>query len=361
VKVRAENLYYLLSYAWRCFEEAEVAAISAEADASAEQILVRALCSSGQRLLGRRLDRGYREERDELRRPRGRIDVSLAIARSSRARGVLPCTFDELTADVLHNQIIKSMLVRVSAAEGIAERLRLGARALVARMTDVATIPVSEECFRRVQLGGHLRQYRLPLAICALLQRCLLPHPTTGAWQLQTFTGDERQMGLLFESYVRAFLEDSRDPFPEVGRSRLRWRVEGDALGLLPGMETDVTLRRPGQTAILETKCYAQALVSGPHGAVKRLRSENINQLAAYLANVEAPPGRLTGVLLYAVDQPTIPPARFRLGGVEVLVRELNLAQPWQAIEHDLRELAVAIAAHPPPQANPVAARSHAL
>lgn len=348
MQVRAENLYYLLSYAWRCFDEAEAAEISTETDASAEQILVRALCAATQRLLLRQLDRGYREEQDELRRPRGRIDVGLAIARSSHARGVLPCAFDELTESVLHNRILKAMLQRVAVVENVDPKLRAVARALAARMPEVQPLVLAEHHFQRLQLGANLRRYRLTLGICALLHRCLLPHPTTGAWQLQSFTGDEREMGHLFEAYVRAFLEDHDDTFPSVGRSKLRWRTEGDTAGLLPGLQTDVTLGRPGQTVVLEMKCYAHALVNSGHGEVRRLRSENVCQLAAYLANIDAPAGRLTGLLLYAVDKPTLPAARFRLLGHEVIVREMNIGQPWREIERDMLAMIQALAAPEP-------------
>lgn len=342
--VCAENLYYLLSYAWRCFEEAEAMAISTDVDADAEQILVRALCAATQRLLVRQLDRGYREERDELRRPRGRIDVSLALARSSRARGVLPCAFDELSASVLHNQILRSMLLRVAVAEGVHPKQRVAARALAAQMGDVEPVALADHHFQRLQLGANLRRYRLSLGICGLLHHCLLPHPTTGAWQLQSFSGDDRAMGHLFEAYVRAFLEQHNEVFPEVRRSALKWRTEGDTAGLLPALETDVTLRRPGQTVVIESKCYTQPLVRGAYGETRRVRSENVCQLAAYLANIEPVTGRLTGVLLYAVDKPTVPAARFWLLGHDVLVREINIGQPWRDIERDMLALVAAIA-----------------
>lgn len=339
MQVRAENLYYLLSYAWRCFDESEAVAISAVGDAPAEQILVRALCSVMERLLRRQLDRGYREERDELRRPRGRIDVSLAIARSSRARGVLPCVFDELTEDVVHNQILKSMLARVAIAERVDGALRLTARRIASQMVNVGVVELSQDKFQRLQLGGNLRRYRLPLAICALLHRCLLPHPTTGGWQLQSFAGDEREMGLLFEAYVRAFMEENKAPFLHVGRSRIRWIAEGETASLLPGMSTDITLTRAEQTVLVETKCYGRALVPGPHGGGARLRSHDVCQLAAYLANFPPSSASLSGALVYAVDKPTVPSARFRLLRREVHVREIDIAQPWQIIERDMRDL----------------------
>lgn len=345
MQVRVENLYFLLCYVWGHFEERDLVEIAADEARTAEELFARVLVTASRRLLRQRLDRGYREDVDDLRRPRGKIHFARTAARGAEVRGVLECGFDDTTEDVLHNRIIKATVKRLAMVEGLSNDLRHGLLAIAREMPTVADVPISAQDFQRVQLHSNLRRYRLALNVCALLHRCLLPDERTGRWQFRSFAGDEREMGLLFESFVREFLAREQRVFPKVERTRIRWVVEGETNGLLPGLNTDITLRRPGHAVVVETKCYGAPLVSGQFGNSATLRSKDVCQLVAYLANFRADGDRLAGVLLYAVDRPTVPPTRMRLLGHEVYVLELNLNQPWQELDCALHGLVELLAA----------------
>lgn len=345
MQVRAQNLYYLLSYAWGHFEERDLVEIAANEARTAEELFARVLVAAAQRLLRQRLDRGYREETDELKRPRGKINFARTAARGVQVRGVLECVFDDTTEDVLHNRIIKATARRLATVEGLEAGLRHGLLAVAREMPAVADSSITGQDFQRVQLHSNLRRYRLAIHVCELLHRCLLPDEVTGRWHFRSFAGNERELGLLFESFVRQFLTREQRVFTRVERTRMRWEAEGETNGLLPGLHTDITLRRPGHAVVVETKCYGKTLVSNQYGSSARLRSDDLCQLVAYLANFRGTGDRLAGVLLYAVDHPTVAPTRMRLLGHEVHVREVNLNQPWQDIDRVLRELVGVLAA----------------
>jgi 5-methylcytosine-specific restriction enzyme subunit McrC len=337
VQVRVENLYYLLAYAWQHFEERHSVAVGAAEAPTAEALLARMLITASRQLLRQRLDRGYHEEVAELKRPRGKLHVATSLARGMHLRGVLECTFDELTEDVLHNRIIKTTVRRLATVTGLPSKLRHELLTVAREMPAVSDVAINGQSFQRVQLHSNLRRYRLALNVCQLLHRCLMPDERKGRWRFRSFTGDEREMGLLFENFVREFLVREQQTFAKIERTMIRWRAEGETNGLLPGLRTDITLRRPGHTVVVETKCYGRPLVSGPHGNRLKLRSHDVCQLVAYLANFAPSDGQLTGVLLYAVDHPTIPATMVHLLGHEVHVIELNLNQPWEAIDRCLR------------------------
>jgi len=345
LQVRIENLYFLLCYAWGHFEERDLVEIAADEARTAEELFARVLVTASRRLLRQRLDRGYREDVDDLRRPRGKIHLARTVARGAEVRGVLECSFDDITVDVLHNRIIKATVKRLSMVDGLSTELRHGLLTVAREMPSVADVPIAAQDFQRVQLHSNLRRYRLALNVCALLHRCLLPDERTGRWQFRSFAGDEREMGLLFEGFVREFLAREQRVFPRVERTWIRWVVEGETNGLLPGLHTDITLRRPGHSVVVETKCYGTPLVSGQFGSGAKLRSSDVCQLVAYLANFRDADNRLAGVLLYAVDRPTVPLTRLRLLGHDVHVLEVNLDQPWQAIDRALRDLVGLLAA----------------
>ncbi|HRI68556.1 MAG TPA: hypothetical protein PK156_30215 [Polyangium sp.] len=345
MQVHAENLYFLLSYAWGHFEERDLVEIAAIEARTAEELFARVLVTAVRRLLHQRLDRGYREETDELRRPRGKILVARTMARGAHLRGVLECCFDETTEDVLHNRLIKATLMRLIAVDKLDGQLKNDLRRIVREMPTVADLRISAHDFQRVQLHSNLRRYRLALNICALLHQCLLPEDQSGRWRFRTFSGNEREMGLLFEEFVREFLAREQQVFPIVKRTKIRWVADGDTNSLLPSLNTDITLQRHGHTVVVETKCYGAPLVAGHGGKHLTLRSKDVCQLAAYLANMRTDGSRLSGVLLYAVDRPIIPATKMRLLGHDVFVRELNLNQSWQEIDRELRDFVGVLAA----------------
>lgn len=345
MQVKVQNLYFLLCYAWGLLDERANVEVGAAEARSAEELFARVLIAAVRRLLSQHLDRGYRELVDELRRPRGKLHLARSAARGADVRGVLECSVDEITEDVLHNRIIKSTVNRLAAVETLPSEHRRALAAIARQMADVADAPISAQDFRRVQLHSNLRRYRLALDVCALLNRCLLPEQGTGRWLFRSFVGDEREMGLVFEGFVRGFLTNEQQTFVRVERTRIQWQTQGETNGLLPTLNTDVTLRRPGHVVVVETKCYSAPLAGGRFGDAPRLRSADVCQLAAYLANFDAASDRLTGVLLYAVDTPTIPPTCFRLFGRAVYVRELNLNRPTQELSRALLDLVEQVAA----------------
>lgn len=337
MQVRVENLYYLLSYAWDF--PLQGAALVRPSDASCtEALLARMLRVETERLLRGRIDRGYVEHEAELRRPRGKLSVQ-SLAHGSTLRGVIGCRFDDLSADVLHNQVLRSTLVSLARLATLRQDEAGGLRRLADQLPEVGVRPIQRSDFRKLQLGSNLRRYRPAMLLCELLHRCIVPEPSTAGVRFRAFTGDEREMGLLFEGFVRGFLRREQSIFPKVEAVHVPWIVEGESNGLLPRMKTDITLRRPGERVVIETKCYAKPRPNAYGGSSAALRSSDLYQLGAYTTHLASTGDRIRGVLLYAVDQPTIPPTRMRLAGAEVLIDELNLAAPWSEIDGALRAL----------------------
>ena len=62
------------------------------------------------RLFRRGIDRGYVERREDLAGIRGKLAVSDTAKRALRARGRAACDFEELSADILPNRILRTSL-----------------------------------------------------------------------------------------------------------------------------------------------------------------------------------------------------------------------------------------------------------
>jgi 5-methylcytosine-specific restriction enzyme subunit McrC len=114
---------------------------------------------------------------------------------------------------------------------------------------------------------------------------------------------DEERMNRVFERFVRNFFRQEQDEL-DVSSELIDWdlsdKEEAIALELLPNMRTDVSLRGPHRTVIIDAKYYAETLHT--HHDKRRLRSAHLYQLFAYLKNMERnsePDSRAEGILLY--------------------------------------------------------------
>ena len=337
------NLYYLLAYAWdHRLSEAEVVAVDAASCPDLNNLFAKILAATTHHLDRRGLDRRYVPFEEETPRIRGRIDFSASEKNQTRTRGKLVCVFDELSADVLHNRIVKACirLLRNDPRVHQESRKRLG-QALDA-FHEVTDIRVSAHDFHRVQLHRNNRAYRFLLHVCELIHASLLPDKTPdGSRRFRDFTRDERIMAKVFEDFVRNFAT-RHIPEAAVSAMHIHWQASEmgeSARAMLPRMITDVTVAWPDRKLILDCKYYQEALVAR-YDALK-FRSGNLYQLNAYLTNKAVDPGweDVEGMLLYPSNGYALN-HRFTLHGRHrVAIATLDLQQPWPDIARDLSEL----------------------
>lgn len=294
-----------------------------------------------EQLLRRRLDRGYLEERDDLRRPRGKLLIAPTIGRGLLPRGFVECSADELTEDVTHNRLVKATALLLLRLASISEAQRSELGKIVRAFGAVSSVPASPGDFRRCQLHSNLRHYRFLLHVGELVHRCVLIDAKSGAVTFQSFAGDEQAMGALFEAFLREFLKREQSAFGDVARRQVPWALEGDSNRLLPTMNTDIVLRRPGLRVVVEAKCYRHPTLARRSGGEPALRSKDVYQLLSYVTNLKAahPADDVQGVLVYAVDEDRLPRTRFTLQGRKIGIAPVNLNRPWPEIQDCLTQL----------------------
>ena len=185
------------------------------------------------------------------------------------------------------------------------------------------------------------------IRICEIVHRGLLVDQASGAIKFQDFRGSEQAMGNLFEAFVRNFWKREQSHF-KVSAPHVPWAIEGEgdsSLDWIPKMETDITLRAPGQHIVVETKCTGKPF-AGKHEGHLKLRSGHLFQIQSYVLNLRAKGADPIGVLLYAEAGREM---RFDyvLQGVPLRVRSLDLNQPWSGIRADLLKMSTEIAMSP--------------
>lgn len=348
------NVYYLLCYAWDFAQHRDAAKLGdAGRLTTVQDLLGKVLAIGANRLVRRGLDRGYVERREDLAGIRGKMAVSETAKRALRARGRAACDFEELSADILPNRILRSSLdsMRTLGARrtgtGQGELDSVVRRDVVSayhRLGGVSAVRLRRRTFGMVQLDRNRSLYRFLLSVCRLVYDCqLVDESEPDRAVFRDFRKNQNQMWRLFERFVAGFYRREQSEFSVSTGQLVDWCDATDATeagyALIPRMETDIVLESSKRRVVMDAKYYTDALGSR-YGSAK-LRSGNLYQLLAYLRNRQAakPHGpKHEGVLLYPeVDEPL--DADIRLEGFRIQARTIDLNQPWQRIHEDLLEV----------------------
>jgi 5-methylcytosine-specific restriction enzyme subunit McrC len=341
VEIPIANIYYLLCYAWDVLEEKDTLAdVDALDSTDLLDLFGRVLVNGTRRLLRRGLDRGYLPYEGEIPGVRGKLLVTQTLRRNLLRHGRASCAWDELEYDTLPNRILRTTLQHLHDAAELDERTRADVYDLLRWFKSIRQIELRPEHFRRVQLHRNNRIYAFLLNVCEFVYEHWLPAEHGGIRRFRDFVREG--LPKLFQKFVFNFFAHELPPGWQVSAPAIRWQwvaPNADALALVPRMETDVCLRGPNRSIILDTKFYAQALKVGAHGAA-RLPSPNLYQLFTYLRQQSCERGweRAEGVLLYprttrdfAVD--------FTTHGHRIRALTLDLAQPWRGIRASLMRM----------------------
>jgi 5-methylcytosine-specific restriction enzyme subunit McrC len=206
VKIPIQNLYYLLCFAWNRVPQEmafDVSTIPASAD-------VLELCSylliTGTDLLLRRgLDRGYLLHEERTARVRGRINMTQTLKSGVSASPQVVCQFDDLSRNVLHNQILRASIEALSHADRVNSELKNSLRTAYGKLSGIDRIEVTSGMFGQVQLHRNNRYYAFLLFICRLVHTLKLPDHGSGHSRFKDLISDEKVMEKVFEEFLRNF------------------------------------------------------------------------------------------------------------------------------------------------------------
>lgn len=303
-------------------------------------LFARVLISGTNHLLKRGFDRGYISQREWTGRLRGRICIQEALRCNPALTATLPCDFDELSYNILHNQILKATMRWLMKVEGLSSEHAEGLARLSRQFSDVNDIELSSGVFGRVQIYRNNQFYDFLLKVCELIHHNLLVSEEVGESKFQDFVQDKKQMAVLYEEFVRNFYK-IHTQF-SVRREDIHWHwipVDNVSKSLLPKMQTDVSLTGGNRKIIIDCKFTPEA--TQKHYDAEKLKSSHLYQIHAYLENL--PPGELTDhcemMLLYPTAETALSVSYKDHKGRKIRIETINLNQSWPGIHHDLLAL----------------------
>jgi 5-methylcytosine-specific restriction enzyme subunit McrC len=336
------NIYYLLCYAWDQIELDRLVRVGFERCPDANHLFAHVLIEGIHLLRKRGLETSYVTFEEATPSPRGRIMITPSLALLAAGGGRLFCGFDEMSPDILANRILKTTAMDLVADKTLDRGLRAKLRAAAALLTGVRTIPLTPRLFDQVQIHPSNRLYRVLMVVCRWLYDAKIAEDHPGEHRFRDVLRDEARMRRIFERFVRNFFKRHPGEAVSVSVERIRWEavpVQGSDAGFLPEMITDVTLKYPGRTVVIECK-YTDCLITGQY-LKKEIKSEHLYQLSAYLRNMESgegPDRTAEGILLYPS---TGLPFRqeYVLNGHRLRVQTLDLTGSPREIEEQMSAL----------------------
>ncbi|PZO40733.1 MAG: hypothetical protein DCE92_01940 [Alphaproteobacteria bacterium] len=331
------NLYYLFCYAWQRFPDSGVGEVGVEDAPDLPNLLAKILIADTNRLLRRGLDRGYQAMIEETRAPRGRMMLDLIVKAQTLRRGTVICAIDELTPDVVHNQILKATARSMARSRGLHVDHKHALAVLVQRLGAVSDIRLTGGVFARLQLTRNSRHYRPLMRLCEFVFRMQMPLEGEEGSRFADVLRDDVTMSAVFEEFLFNFYAHEQKVY-RVGSEQMSWDAvpldEGSA-GVLPLMITDITLRSRSRTIVMDAKYYSKMLAAW-NGSGK-VRSGHLYQLFSYMehAGIRTPDLPCDGALIYPAVGEAVRLA-YRIRGHDVVVQSIDFNQPWPQVHNDL-------------------------
>ena len=335
------NIYYLLCYAWNEFAPRQMAGFAGEDFKDTLHLFSRQLILGLKALRRQGFETDYIRVEEPTSSPRGRVLMASSIRTMTAQPRRVYCAFDEMSADIRSNQILKATLKRLLGEERLEIPIRRELREAIAPLAYVSDVELSTKVFHTVRVHQNNRLYLFLLTVCRFVFESMDAQDRSGHYRFREVDQDEKRMRRIFEKFVRNFFARRQRVF-RVKSDRMDWFAEAEGesdLTYLPTMTTDVSLRSPDRTIIIECK-YTDSLYQNRFFEDK-LKSPHLYQLSTYLRNLENSGGadcRAEGILLYPTVRQSLNQT-FQLHGHRVSIRTLNLDLPWAMIEQQMLSL----------------------
>lgn len=335
-KIPIKNLYYMLCYAWGHLAEKDMADVAREDEKDIKHLLTRILLVKLRSLIKRGFYREYKSYQEETGTLKGRILFQESINTFAFKRGKMHCEFEEMTHDIVHNQVIKSTLFSLLQNQQLDKQLKEEIQQLYPYFAEVAVIKLNLSIFQEVKLHRSNQHYRFVLDICRFLYESLLLKENNGESQFADFERDPKAMARLFEEFVRNFYKKEMPEY-KVYRENIYWDAEGENTNYLPLMQTDISLESSDRKIIMDTKYYQNTLTQNLGS--QKLISGNLYQLFSYLSNHKKAEGKeIIGMLLYPKTGKELMLA-YRIKEFSVKINTVDMNRDWLSIHTRLKEI----------------------
>lgn len=290
------------------------------------EMLVPALVAAAHRAFSRGLVHGYRAEEESLHTVRGRIRIDEQVRRRFGITPPIEVRYDDFTADVLANRLVKAAAARLGQLDIIAKS-RAALAGIDTQLENVAHVEFPPDDVPEVRFDRLNEHYRDVVT----LARLILRHAT-----IETGRGEFRAVGFLmdmntvFEEFVRRALREelslSDHTFP-VGKRLPRSAFLDD---------NEKIKVEPDLSWWDGTTCLFAGDAKYKRVRGERIPNADLYQLLAYATALDLP----AGLLVYAEGEANAVVHRVRDAAKRLEIATLDLSGSIDALHVGIADLA---------------------
>ncbi len=287
--IPVKNLWLLMLYASDLAFVDKKAFVAAEDNPEGLPDLIAALlCEAAESRLRDGLTLGFRSVSGPLTRVRGKINFVTTASRRLLDKGLVHCSYDQISADTDKNRFVLAALTKclpLLRDEGVASRCRRCIHWM-------RSIGVSDSSAHNKLNAGKANDRRnardaLMMSLASLAMDMKLPSEQGGDQLSFEPSRDERWLRVLFEKAVAGFYREYANSagWKATPGKWLNWQVQEQSTqipDLLPKMKTDIFLENTklGRRIIIDTK-FNEITVKGRYRD-RSFRSGYVYQMYAY-------------------------------------------------------------------------------
>ena len=335
-----KNVYYMLAYAFTNLRKEDLKEVSAEEFENIHNLFAAILAKGIGSQLKQGLYREYTNHIENLSTLRGKIDMPETINNLAAGRRILTCEYDELSANNLLNQILKTTSMLLLRHGDVDDEHKAALKKAMLFFTNVDLINVNSIRWSSLRLHRNNQTYKMLIGICRLILEGMLLTTDDGKYKLAEFI-DDQKMCRLFEKFI---LEYYIKECPQVKAmsSQIPWALDNDMFDMLPTMQSDIMLTQGNRVLIIDAKYYTSATQN--YYNVRKLHSDNLYQIFTYVKNKDmsfgAKPHEVSGMLLYArTDEEIQPNNVYQMSGNQISVKTLDLNKDFSEIAAQLNSI----------------------
>ena len=338
MKIRIQNIYWMLAYAFQCLNEHDAKEYSSEEFDNVLNLFGKILVHGLRKQIKQGLTRDYKTSRETLSSPKGQLVIPDTIRALARHRKLTVCDVDEFDRDTYPNRIMKSVALLLVQHPSLDNNVRFELRRTMVFLNDIGTVDLRHITWNRLNYNRNNRSYRMLMAICRLIiDGMLINTDENKSLRLNEFIDDHR----LFALYERFLLEFYRKHFPQftVTHPQIAWDLDESNLSeaFLPVMQSDLMLGYKQKTLIIDAKFYEEPLNRRFGDSSPTLRSDHLYQIYSYVKNMDTDAsGDVSGMLLYIKAGGQSPDIDYAIGKNRISAKTLDMDCPFQNVKAQL-------------------------
>lgn len=331
-----KNIYYMALYAWdRIKNISTILAKDIEDFESFNDVIVELFLTEVSKTINRGVVKEYINLAEQSKFVKGKINITESL---KLIEPNIICHFDEYSENIILNQIIKAVLLRLAKSTEINSKHKKKSKELLPYFANIEEVSLDNKVFDNIIYNRLNMEYKYLLNLGFIIYKSTIPTEEIGKYKFIDIMDNQEQMNLIFEEFLRNFYKIHSHY--KVHRRYYYWKlkpINDSNRKLLPRMETDIELTKDNNKIIIDAKYYKNAFASRYEG--KKLISNNIYQMKTYLMQNLNQYETLRGIIVYPSNGYEINERFYNEKGYFLEFMTINLAMEWKDIKTSLLEI----------------------